>query len=60
VLDRAGLVHATPAGRERQYRVDDAQLARAVAQLAAVGSEWDGRLARIKRIAESIQRGEKA
>ncbi len=56
VLDRAGLVHGTPAGRERHYRIDDAQLARAVAQLSAVGAEWDRRLGRIKRIAESIQR----
>jgi predicted transcriptional regulator len=59
VLDRVGLVHATPAGRERHYRIDDAQLARAVAQLSAVGAEWDGRLERIKRIAESIQRTKK-
>ena len=29
VLDRVGLVRATPAGRERRYRVDEAQLARA-------------------------------
>ena len=56
VLDRVGLVDATPAGRERHYRIDDAQLARAVAQLAEVGAEWDGRLERIKRIAETIQR----
>ena len=57
VLDRAGLVHATPAGRERRYEVDEAQLARAVAQLSAVGATWDARLQRIKRIAERIQRG---
>ena len=56
VLDRAGLVHSSPAGRERRYRVDEAQLARAVAQLASVGSAWDARLQRIKRIAEAIQR----
>ncbi|MBL1080156.1 winged helix-turn-helix transcriptional regulator [Nocardia sp. 2] len=56
VLDRVGLVHATPAGREKRYLVDEAQLARAVAQLAAVGSAWDARLQRIKRLAESIQR----
>ncbi|MGF7122817.1 ArsR/SmtB family transcription factor [Rhodococcus sp. TAF43] len=56
VLDRVGLVHVTPAGRERLYRVDDAQLARAVEQLNAVGSTWDARLQRIKRIAEAIQR----
>ena len=47
VLDRAGLVHGAAAGRERRYRVDDAQLARAADQLADVGSSWDGRLRRI-------------
>jgi len=56
VLDRAGLVRSSTAGREKQYRVDDAQLARAVAQLSSVGSAWDTRLRRIKRIAESIER----
>ncbi len=56
VLDRAGLVHGASAGRERRYRVDDAQLARAVAQLATVGATWDARLQRIKGIAEAIQR----
>jgi DNA-binding transcriptional ArsR family regulator len=58
VLDRVGLVRATPAGREKRYRVDDAQLARAIAQLTAVGSAWDARLQRIKRIAEAIQRSQ--
>jgi DNA-binding transcriptional ArsR family regulator len=56
VLDRVGLVHATPAGRERRYEVDESQLARAVAQLSSVGATWDARLHRIKRMAEAIQR----
>jgi DNA-binding transcriptional ArsR family regulator len=56
VLDRAGLVQGTQAGRERRYRVDDARLARAAAQLADVGSSWDGRLRRIARIAEDLER----
>jgi DNA-binding transcriptional ArsR family regulator len=56
VLGRVGLVHVTPSGRERLYEVDEAQLARAVAQLASVGSAWDARLQRIRRIAETIQR----
>jgi DNA-binding transcriptional ArsR family regulator len=60
VLDRVVLVRATPAGREKRYRVDDAQLARAVAQLASVGSTWDARLQRIKGIAEAIQRNQEA
>ncbi|WP_078959698.1 winged helix-turn-helix domain-containing protein [Streptomyces sp. NRRL B-24085] len=57
VLDRVGLVHGTTAGREKQFRVDQPQLARAVAQLADVGAAWDARLQRIKRIAETVQRG---
>jgi len=56
VLDRVGLVHATAIGREKQFRVDPEQLARAVAQLADVGAAWDARLHRIRRIAEQIQR----
>jgi DNA-binding transcriptional ArsR family regulator len=59
VLDRVGLVRATPVGREKRYRVDDAQLARAVAQLTSVGATWDARLQRIKRIAEAIERTQK-
>ena len=58
VLDRVGLVRSAPAGREKRYRVDDDQLARAAAQLESVGSAWDARLQRIKRIAEAIQRNE--
>ncbi|GAA4989320.1 ArsR/SmtB family transcription factor [Kitasatospora paranensis] len=58
VLDRVGLVHGTPSGRERRYEVDEAQLARAVAQLSSVGTSWDARLHRIKRIAEAIQRSQ--
>ena len=56
VLDRVGLVHATAAGREKKYRVDEPRLARAVAQLSSVGAAWDARLRRIKRIAEALQR----
>ena len=56
VLDRVGLVHGAASGRERRYWVDEAQLARAAAQLASVGSSWDGRLRRIARIAERIER----
>ena len=59
VLDRIGLVHMTPTGRERRYEVDEAQLARAVAQLSSVGATWDARLRRIKLIAEAIQRSQK-
>ncbi|MFE2016197.1 ArsR/SmtB family transcription factor [Streptomyces sp. NPDC059491] len=56
VLHRVGLVQVTTAGRERRYEVDEAQLARAVAQLSSVGAAWDARLRRIKGIAEAIER----
>jgi DNA-binding transcriptional ArsR family regulator len=56
VLDRVGLVHASPVGRERHFQVDEDQLARAAAQLAAVGDSWNTRLHHIKRIAEQIER----
>ncbi len=59
VLDRVTLVRSSAEGREKRYRVDDAQLARAVAQLALVGNAWDARLQRIKKIAESIERTRK-
>lgn len=55
VLRRVGLVHAAAAGRENQFRVDEAQLARAIAQLADVGATWDARLQQIERLAETIQ-----
>jgi ArsR family transcriptional regulator, cadmium/lead-responsive transcriptional repressor len=56
VLAQVHLVRATPSGREKRYRVDGDQLARAVAQLASVRSSWDARLRRIKNIAEAVQR----
>ncbi len=59
VLDRVGLIRATPAGREKRYHVDQAQLARAVAQLNSVGASWDARLRRIKSLAEAIQQARK-
>lgn len=58
VLDDVGLVQASSAGREKRYRVDEAQLGRAVAQLHAVSDTWDARLRRIKQIAEAIQHRE--
>ncbi|WP_183101088.1 ArsR/SmtB family transcription factor [Nocardioides pelophilus] len=58
VLERVGLTQATPSGRERVYQVDQAQLARAIAQLTSVGAAWDARLDRIKRLAETVQRNQ--
>lgn len=55
VLVRVGLVQGEPVGREHHYRIDDEQFARAVAQLNAVSTAWDGRLRRIKGLAETLQ-----
>lgn len=59
VLDRAGLVHSMPSGRERRYTVDEDRLARAINQLTDVTNAWDRRLQRIKRIAEAIEQAER-
>ena len=55
VLVKVGLVQGETAGRERRYRIDDEQFARAVAQLNALSTAWDRRLQRIKRLAEALQ-----
>ena len=56
VLDRVGLVHVTPQGREMRYQVDEAQLARAVAQLSEVGATWDAPTATHQADRGAIQR----
>lgn len=56
VLERVDLVHSRRDGRERVFQPTHAQLARAAQQLAAVGSGWDRRLARIASLAENIER----
>lgn len=47
VLDAAGLVTKTRRGRETRYRLDPAPLTDAAAWIAAVGGQWDERLARL-------------
>ena len=53
VLDRAGLVEARRQGKEKRYTVRTEPLAATGRWLADLASEWDARLAAIKRIAES-------
>ncbi len=60
VLERAGLVHPAPAGREVRYLVDAEQFARACEQVSQVSRAWDGRLRRIKAMAEAIEKAKKA
>lgn len=56
ILERSGLVHPKPAGREVRYVVDADQFARACAQVSRVSQAWAGRLRQIKAIAEAIQK----
>jgi DNA-binding transcriptional ArsR family regulator len=56
VLDRAGLVEGRRRGREVRYAVRPERLDTAIRGLADVAAQWDGRLAAIKRIAESSAR----
>ena len=53
VLERAGLVVAHKAGREVRFAVRSEPLDATAAWMARLASQWDDRLAAIKRIAES-------
>ena len=55
VLSRAGLVRARRSGREVRYRVEPDRLQQAARWMTRLASEWDARLAAIKRIAESLE-----
>ena len=51
-LDGAGLVQARRVGREVRYSVRSAPLTVAADRLQALATEWDARLAALKRLAE--------
>lgn len=55
VLDRAGLVQGRRSGREVRFTVRPERLDETARWLAGIASEWDARLAAIKRIAESAE-----
>ncbi|HSZ12998.1 MAG TPA: metalloregulator ArsR/SmtB family transcription factor [Solirubrobacteraceae bacterium] len=55
VLDRVGLVAGQRRGREVRYAVRPERLDDAAEAMARVAAQWDRRLARIKRLAESMQ-----
>lgn len=55
VLNRVGLVAGRRHGREVRYAVRPERLDDAAEAMARVAAQWDRRLARIKRLAESVQ-----
>jgi DNA-binding transcriptional ArsR family regulator len=55
VLNRVGLVTGERHGREVRYAVRPERLDAASEALAGVAAQWGRRLARIKRLAESVQ-----
>jgi DNA-binding transcriptional ArsR family regulator len=55
ILSRAGLVGARRSGREVRYHVRPERLEEAAQWISRLASEWDARLAVIKRIAESLE-----
>ncbi len=55
VLDRVGLVAGRRRGREVRYAVRAERLDDAAEAMSRVAAQWDRRLARIKRLAESAQ-----
>ena len=52
VLDRAGLVESRRAGREVRYSVRTEPLDETARWMAGIASQWDARLAALKRLAE--------
>ena len=56
VLDAAGLVSGSRVGREVRYAVRPAALDATARWMAALASDWDRRLANIKRVAEAAER----
>ena len=56
ILERAGVVDATRAGREVRYTVRQDRLDLAARRMAQIAANWDQRLAAIKRIAEADER----
>lgn len=58
VLDGAGLVTAARVGREVRYAVRPAALDATARWMAALATDWDRRLATIKRLAEAAERGD--
>lgn len=56
VLDAAGLVSGGRVGREVRYAVRPAALNSTARWMAALASDWDRRLANIKRVAEAAER----
>ena len=52
ILDRAGLVEGRREGREVRYTVRTEPLGETARWMAGLASQWDARLAAIKRMAE--------
>ena len=55
VLDRAGLVESRRAGREVRYSVRTEPLDETARWMAGIASQWDARLAALKRLAEEAR-----
>lgn len=56
VLDAAGLVSGGRVGREVRYTVRPAALDATARWMATLATDWDRRLATIKRVAEAAER----
>ncbi|MGX1887094.1 ArsR/SmtB family transcription factor [Streptomyces sp. NPDC055287] len=60
VLDAAGLVSGGRVGREVRYAVRSAALDATARWMSALATDWDRRLANIKRVAEAAERDTRA
>jgi DNA-binding transcriptional ArsR family regulator len=55
VLEQAGLISRHKQGREVLYQVEACRLDQATRDMADLATQWDRRLATIKRLAEAAQ-----
>jgi DNA-binding transcriptional ArsR family regulator len=56
-LSEAGLLERERSGRDIRYRVTPAPLSEAMSWMAAVGGQWDERLARLQQALADPQAG---
>jgi DNA-binding transcriptional ArsR family regulator len=59
-LSEAGLLERERSGRDIRYRVTPAPLSQAMSWMAAVGGQWDERLARLQQTLADPQRADPA
>ncbi len=56
VLQQAGLIRTHKIGKERRFSIDPTGISEAAQELSRAAASWNGRLQKIKQLAEEVQR----